>query len=159
MEIKSNLIEAHIFRHTNESLEFLLLKRAPDQYYPDIWQMVSGKIKPEEKAYETALREIKEETGSTPLNLWVVPNVNSFYTAENDSITLVPVFTAKVKNDDKVLISNEHSEFGWFTSEEAKKKLAWAGQHKSIDIIVDYFLNNNYFLNFLEIKTKTKTKT
>jgi len=117
LKIISNLIEAHIFRKMDDSIEFLLLKRAPDQYYPDIWQMVSGKIKPDEKAFETSLREIKEETGLTPLNQWVVPNINSFYTAENDSITLVPVFAAKVKNDDKVLISNEHSEFGWFTPE------------------------------------------
>lgn len=152
MKIISNLIEAHIFRKMNDSIEFLLLKRAPDQYYPDIWQMVSGKIEPDEKAFETSLREIKEETGLTPSNQWVVPNINSFYTSENDSITLVPVFAAKVKNDDKVLISNEHSEFGWFNPEETKKKLAWAGQHRSVDIIVDYFFNNNLFWNFLEIK-------
>ncbi|MBS4033839.1 MAG: NUDIX domain-containing protein [Ignavibacterium sp.] len=152
MKINSNLIEAHIFRELNGRLEFLLLKRSPVQYYPNIWQMVSGKVKPEEKAYDSALREIKEETGLTPLNYWVVPNINSFYTADNDSITLVPVFAAIVKNDEKVLISNEHSEFGWFTPEEAKKKLAWAGQHRSVDIIVDYFQNNNVFWNFLEIK-------
>jgi dihydroneopterin triphosphate diphosphatase len=152
VKIKSNLIEAHIFRELNGRLEFLLLKRSPFQYYPNIWQMVSGKVKPEEKAFETSLREIKEETGLTPLNQWVAPHINSFYTAENDSITLVPVFAAKVKNDDKVLISNEHSEFGWFTPEEAKNKLAWAGQHRSVDIIVDYFQNKNVFWNFLEIK-------
>lgn len=152
MKIISNMIEAHIFREMKDSLEFLLLKRSPDQYYAHIWQMVSGKIKPDEKAFETAVREIKEETGLTPKNFWVVPNVNSFYTVENDSITLLPVFAAKVKNNDKVLISNEHSEFGWFTLDEAKKKLAWAGQHRSVDIIVDYFLNKNNFWNFLEIK-------
>ncbi len=152
MKIISNLIEAHIFREMNDSLEFLLLKRAPDQYYPNIWQMVSGKIKPDEKAFETSLREIKEETGLIPSNIWVVPNVNSFYTAEDDSITLVPVFAVKVKSNDKVIISKEHSEYGWFTSEEAKNKLAWAGQHKSVEIIVDYFYNKNSFWNFLEIK-------
>lgn len=152
MKIISNLIEAHIFREMNDSLEFLLLKRAPDQYYPNIWQMVSGKIKPDEKAFETSLREIKEETGLIPLNLWVIPNVNSFYTAEDDSITLVPVFAAKINKDDEVIISKEHSEYGWFTSEEAKNKLAWAGQHKSVDIIVDYFFNKNSFWNFLEIE-------
>lgn len=152
MEIKSNLIEAHLFREMNGVIEFLLLKRSPVQYMPNIWQMVSGKIKTGEKAFECALREIKEETGITPDHLWVVPNVNSFYTAENDSITLVSVFVAEVKPNEKVSISNEHSEFGWFTSDEAKKKLAWAGQHRSVDIIVDYFLNKNNFWNFLEIK-------
>lgn len=152
MNIISNLIEAHIFREINGQIEFLLLKRSPVQYMPNIWQMVSGKIKTGEKAFECALREIKEETGLTPDHLWVVPNVNSFYTAENDSITLLSVFAAEVMPNEKVSISNEHTEFGWFTSDEAKKKLAWAGQHRSVDIIVDYFLNKNNFLNFLEIK-------
>jgi len=152
LEIKSNLIEAHIYRQKNNSIEFLLLKRSPDQYYPDLWQMVSGKIKPNEKAFETALREIKEETGLIPSNIWVVPNVNSFYTAEDDSITLVPVFAAKVGDDNSVSISPEHSKYGWFSQDETKTKLAWAGQHKSVDLIVDYFLNKKRFWNFLEIK-------
>lgn len=152
MEIKSNLIEAHIFRQKNNSIEFLLLKRSPDQYYPDLWQMVSGKIKSNEKAFDAVLREIKEETGLIPSNLWVVPNVNSFYTTDDDSITLVPVFATKVREDSLVSISTEHSEYGWFSSEEAKTKLAWAGQHRSVDLIIDYFLNKNNFWNFLEIK-------
>lgn len=154
MEIKSNLIEVHIFRQQKNIMEFLLLKRSHDQYYPDLWQMVSGKIKPKEKAFETALRELKEETGLTPLNLWIVPNVNSFYSFENDSITILPVFAAEIMDDAKVFISREHSEFRWCSPEEAKKKLAWIGQKNSVDIIVDYFRNKNNFLNFLEIKHK-----
>jgi len=66
MNIISNLIEAHIFREKNGKLEFLSLKRSPEQYYPNLWQMVSGKIKENETAYQSAIREIKEETGLTP---------------------------------------------------------------------------------------------
>ncbi|MCJ7552497.1 MAG: NUDIX domain-containing protein [Ignavibacteriaceae bacterium] len=151
MNIISNLIEAHIFREMNGQIEFLLLKRSPTQYYPNLWQMISGKIKPNEKAFECALREIKEETGLTPLNLWVVPNVNSFYTAENDSITSVPVFATKVNYNSEINLSNEHVEYKWLSSEEAKQHLAWVGQKKSVDVIVDYFFNKNIFLNLLEI--------
>ena len=63
MKIISDLIEAHIFRETKKGIEFLLLKRADDQAYPRLWQMVTGKIRRGEKAFQTAIREIKEETG------------------------------------------------------------------------------------------------
>ncbi len=151
MKIISNLIEAHIFREQNGDLEFLLLKRAPYQYYPNLWQMVSGKIKEKETAYKTALREIEEETGLTPEKFWIAPTVNSFYSPDGDYICLLPVFSAKVKFDSQVILSKEHTEFKWVNPEEAKNLLAWDGQRKSVDVIVDYVLNRNSFLNFIEI--------
>ena len=152
MKIISNLIEAHIFREQNGDLEFLLLKRAPYQYYPNLWQMVSGKIKENETAYRTALREIEEETGLAPEKFWVAPTVNSFYSPDYDYVCLLPVFAANVKHDCNVKLSKEHSEYKWVSPEEAKKLLAWEGQRKSVDVIVDYFLNRNSLLNFIEIK-------
>lgn len=151
MKVISNLIEAHIFRLKNEELEFLLLKRAPYQYYPNIWQMVSGKIRENEKAYETALREIKEETGLVPENLWIAPNINSFYSPDDEYISLIPVFAAKVNDDSQVIISTEHSEYKWLKSSEAKQLLAWEGQRKSLELINEYFLNRRSYLNFIEI--------
>ncbi|GMU96243.1 MAG: hypothetical protein AMXMBFR50_17590 [Ignavibacterium album] len=152
MKIISNLIEAHIFREQNGKIEFLLLKRAPYQYYPNLWQMVSGKIKENEKAYETALREINEETGLTPEKIWIAPNINSFYSPDDEYISLIPVFAAKVKYDSSVKISTEHSEYKWLKPEEAKNLLAWEGQRKSVDLITEYFLNRKSFLNFVEVK-------
>ena len=152
MNIISNLIEAHIFREQDGVLEFLLLKRSPEQYYPNIWQMVSGKIKENETAYNAALREIKEETNLTPEKFWVAPTVNSFYAPDKDYICLLPVFAAKVKSDSKIFISKEHVDYKWLNPEEAKQLLAWDGQRKSVDVIVDYFLKRNSFLNFIEVK-------
>lgn len=152
MNIISNLIEAHIFREQNGIIEFLILKRAPYQYYPNLWQMVSGKIKDNETAYQSALREIKEETGLIPEKLWVAPTVNSFYAPDGDYISLIPVFAAKVNYSSEIKISTEHLEFKWVTPQEAKNHLAWKGQRNSVDVIEDYILNENSFLNFIEIK-------
>ncbi len=152
MKIISNLIEAHIFREQNGILEFLILKRAPYQYYPNLWQMVSGKIKDNETAHATALREIKEETNLTPEKFWAAPTVNSFYSPDGDYICMIPVFAVKVNYICEVKISNEHTEYKWVNPEEAKQLLAWDGQRKSVDVFVDYFLNKKIFLNFIEIK-------
>ena len=150
MKIISDLVEVHLFRIENNELKFLLLKRSAHKIYPGLWQMVSGHIKVGETAVQTALRELLEETGIRPFRLWVAPNINSFYSPDDDSICIMPVFAAQIK-DDNVLISEEHSEFKWVNSEEAKTFLAWEGQRRSVDIIKEYFTNQISFLNFTEI--------
>jgi len=153
MNIVSTLIEAHIFRETEKGIQFLLLKRSEGQPYPGLWQMITGKIKSNEKAYQTALREIKEETGLTPIQLWVAPTVNSFYEPKDEYICLLPVFAARVESVE-VKLSNEHTEYQWVNKANAQKLLAWEGQRKSVQIIEDYFLNEKSFFHFVEIGIK-----
>ncbi len=152
MELITNLIEAHIFRQTEGGIEFLLLKRAETEIYPGLWQMVSGKIKKDEKAFEAALREIKEESSLIPKKFWAAPNINSFYDLDKDSISFLPVFAALVDKNIEVSISHEHSEYAWCLPDEAKKLLAWPGQRESVDLIAHYFIKEPEFLNFIEIK-------
>lgn len=152
METNTTLIEAHIFRTNGSDLEFLILKRAENENYAGIWQMVTGSIDNNEKAFEAALREIKEETGLIPQKLWVVPNVNSFYSPEKDKVIMIPVFAALVQNNSVVTISNEHSEYKWVKKEEAKQLLAWNGQRKSVDTIYQYFTSEKSSLYFNELK-------
>src|SRR3989339_770029 len=148
MNVESSLIEGHIFRKIGNDLEFLLLKRASNEKYPDLWQMVTGSIENED-AHQTALREINEETGLTPIQFWVVPNINSFYSPERDVIVMIPVFAVLVNGKQKVIISDEHSEFKWVKKEEAIKLLAWPGQRQSVEIIYEYFTNQQSFLKFV----------
>lgn len=152
MDFKNNMIEAHVFRETKNGIEFLLLKRAEEVIFPGLWQMVNGKIEGNEKAFETAVREIKEETGFIPIKLWTVPNVNPFYTPETDSITILPVFAALVKNGLEVRLSKEHTDFKWLDAAAAKEYLAWDGQRKSVEIIMTYYTQKREFFDFLEIK-------
>ena len=151
MQIISDLIEAHIFRESGNGIEFLLLKRAERIAYSGLWQMVTGKIKKDETAYEAALREIKEETGLTPEKFWVAPNINSFYDQARDVISNLPVFACRVAVDSIVKLSDEHCEYQWAKPETAKKLLAWPGQKKSVDIITEYFSVEKSPLKFLEI--------
>lgn len=152
MNLKSSLIEAHIIRFIGNEIEFLLMKRNSNEKYPNVWQMVTGTIDGNEKAFETAIREIEEETSIRPKKLWIVPNINSFYSYEKNEICFVPVFVTQFEENVNIKISNEHSEFLWLKLEEAKKLLAWPGQRKSVDIIYNYFSGNDNSLKFIEIK-------
>jgi dATP pyrophosphohydrolase len=157
MKIISTMVETHLFRETKNGLEFLLLKRSDDQVYPGLWQMVTGKIKESasggEKAFQTAIREIKEETGLTPHQLWVAPTINSFYEPKDEYICLLPVFAARVSNEE-IKLSTEHTDYKWVDRVTAQKLLAWDGQRKAIQIIEDYFLNEKSYFHFVEINLK-----
>lgn len=154
MKIISNMIEAHIFRETETDLEFLLLKRAQKEIYPGLWQMVTGKVEDEETAYQAALREIKEETGLKPEKLWVVPNVNTFYSHEINAISLLPVFAAKVSGNEIITICDEHSDSCWYNPEKAKSLLAWEGQRHSVDLISRYHSKDRIFWDYIEINLR-----
>lgn len=151
MNIISNMIEVHLFRRNKKKIEFLILKRAKDQIYPNIWQMVTGKIKENETAKEAAIREIKEETGFLPISMWVVPNVNSYYSPQKDEICLIPVLLAEVENSFKVVISDEHSNYRWVNYKKAKSLFAWPGQKRSLEIIHEYLTKKKSLLKFVII--------
>ena len=131
-------IEVCIFRIENDLPRFLLLRRAKEEkLYPGIWQFVTGSIQAGENAVDAAYRELREETGLTPAAFWVVPFVNSFYDPAADSVNLSPLFAAQVPPAALPEISAEHSEFGWFSPEEASRKLVWPGQRTGLQLVHD----------------------
>lgn len=152
MELNASMIEAHINRKKKGKLEFLLLKRGENANYPGLWQMVTGKIKKDEKAYETVLREVKEETDLSVEKLFIVPNVNSFYSITDNKVNFVPVFLCLVNEDEKVKISKEHCKFRWVSKNKAMKMVAWTGQQKSLEIIYSFLTKKEKEIRFVEIK-------
>lgn len=134
--IASSIIEVCVFRFINSGPEYLLLRRAPDErIYPNIWQLVSGSIEGSEKAYEAAVRELREETGFTPEILWTVPFVNVFYDHAYDSMVLSPFFAAQVGPGLDPVLSSEHTEHAWLELKVARSQLVWPGQKSGLDIV------------------------
>lgn len=152
MDIVSRMVEVHVFRIVDGEMKFLLIKRIETDVYPNLWQMVSGRIEENEKAYHTALREVFEETGLKAQKMWAVPNVNSFYSPVEDRIILIPVFAVLVDGLTPVILSEEHTAFMWVDKEECKNLLSWIGQRESVDILYDYYFKRKEDLDLVEIK-------
>ena len=152
--IVSKIVEVVIFR-TKDTPEFLVLKRADnDKIYPGLWQLVSGGVKRGEKAYEAAVREVKEETGLKPKRFYNTPLTNTFYFFSNDAVNLSPIFAVEVDNDTEVKLSAEHQEFRWLKKDDAISLLVWPGQKESIRIVEDFILDENPSRKFMEIKIR-----
>ena len=136
-EIVANIIDMYPFRRQAESVEFLLLKRAPDSVIGDTWQSVHGKIEPGETAPQTALRELHEETGLRPLRLWQLETVNTFYVARIDRVLMCPCFAAEVPADAAVTLSHEHTDYRWEPPGRAVATFIWPGQRRAVQEILD----------------------
>jgi dATP pyrophosphohydrolase len=146
-------IEVCIFKFVNDRPLYLLLHRAKEEkVYPGIWQLMSGAIEENEKVHDAALREFREETGMEMSAFWVAPFVNSFYEPDIDAITLSPLFVAQVEEGSVPRLSPEHSEYGWFSYEEARQKLVWPGQREGLRIAHEYLVRGEKAASLLQMK-------
>jgi len=106
--------------------KILLLKIRPESHHnPGKWEIPGGKVKKSEFFDEALKREFQEET-----NLEI--NIESLYNlVENEykacktseiikSIQLIMKVTCKTN---KVKLSEEHDDYGWFSKEEVKKMI------------------------------------
>ena len=133
---KIRVVDAYVFRQTNNGLRFLILKRAETKIYEHLWQGVAGKIEKGEKAWQAAIRELKEETGFDPVRVFVADHVSRFYEIHCDRVNMVPVFGIEVDSI-SVSLSKEHCEFQWVDFETAKNILIWNGQKEGITAVFE----------------------
>ena len=141
-EVKVRVVDCYIYRHTLDGIRFLLMKRNLNKIYEHLWQGVAGKIEKGETSSEAAIRELKEETGLSPLNIFVADHVSKFYETHGDRINLVPVFGIEVDSEN-VILSEEHISYKWVDIDEAIETLVWNGQKKGIQTVNDMVINND----------------
>jgi len=119
------VIDCHVARDTPQGWRYLVLRRAADREDAGSWRAVTGKIEAGETAWQTALRELREETGFQASRLLAVPYVNHFYEWQHDRINAIPVFVAVVSLDAEVILNDEHVEARWLPLDGAADVLGW----------------------------------
>ena len=150
-EIVIRVVDCWVIRKEKDHVKYLIMKRAGKLLYEGIYHCVHGKIKDGEKAWETAIRELHEETGMTPIQLWTADTTSSFYEASDDRFNLVPVFVALVEEQD-VKLSKEHDTFEWLTFQEASNRVTWNNHKSAIEGIHRMFSTEFPHKKWLEVK-------
>jgi dATP pyrophosphohydrolase len=146
-------VDCYIYRHTTDGIRFLLMKRNLNKIYEHLWQGVAGKIEKGETSSEAAVRELKEETGLSPVNIFVADHVSRFYEVHGDRINLVPVFGIEVDSEN-VILSEEHISYKWANIDEALNTLVWNGQKKGIQTVHDMVINNDDRMIWSKVELK-----
>lgn len=152
-KVESNIVEVCVFRHSSRGPQYLILRRSStERLYPDLWQIITGKIKDGERAVEAAVREMREETGLVADRLWVVPYVGSFYDPAADVVNLCTMFAGEVDLEREPLLSKEHQAFRWTSFEETLRTLPWPGQRDAIDTIHKHIIAGDETARLTELK-------
>ncbi|WP_138935487.1 NUDIX hydrolase [Roseovarius arcticus] len=136
--IRSFLASLVAIRKTEARHEVLLLKRT--QTLIGEWCQVAGSIEEGETAWQTALRELNEETGLKPSALYSADTCEQFYEADRDAITIAPVFVAFIDASTTVSLNHEHSEYRWVSFGKAIEMVAFGGQRRVLSWIEDEFV-------------------
>lgn len=131
-----------IFRKAREGHKFLLLYHGRNY-----WNFPKGKIEAGERSWQSAVREVKEETGLKASELHFIENFKayerfSFGRGKERIFKIVILYLAETKQP-RITVSWEHEGYGWFTFSEAKKVLSKYHENLKILTTVDEFLRKN----------------
>lgn len=124
--IRCSAVSVVLLRRTGDETQALLLRR--NHTLVGEWCQIVGSIEDGEKAWEAALREVREETGLKCSHLYSADICEQFYEADRDAISMLPVFVGFVETNATVAINHEHSEFRWVSFEAALNMVPFAGQ-------------------------------
>ena len=152
-QIKVRVVDCYVYRRTDDGILFLLMKRNLNKIYEHLWQGVAGKIEEGETSSEAAIRELKEETGLSPVNMFVADHVSKFYEVHGDRINLVPVFGIEVDSE-IINLSEEHISYKWVDINEALNTLVWNGQKKGIQTVHDMVINDDDRMIWSKVEIK-----
>jgi 8-oxo-dGTP pyrophosphatase MutT (NUDIX family) len=130
--ISVSLVDVFVLRGQGATLECLVLRRGVGGRCPGSWETVHGHIEAGETPAEAALRELAEETGTTPLRVYNLSRVEAFYQHKRDEIAMIPVFAAFVAADASVRLGAEHDRFEWLAVPDAVARFAWPREGRAL---------------------------
>lgn len=122
-DIRVGVVDVFVFRHSAADLNVLVLRRAAGTRCTGAWEVVHGRVEPDERPEDAAVREVREETGHTVDRLYNVI-CQPFYLHKLSTVQLAVVFVAFV-GAGEVILGPEHDRAEWLTPDEAAVRLSW----------------------------------
>ncbi len=129
LAVRCSMVSVVVVKDASADAQVLLLRRAA-AYLRGVWSYVAGHIEPDETGWQTALRELAEETGLVPRALYATSFCEQFYAAANDCIMIVPAFVALVDSDCELRLNDEHSAWRWLSFDTAMPELPFGSQRE-----------------------------
>lgn len=124
------------------SIDYLILKR---KLHWKGWEFPKGGLKKFETKRKAVKRELKEETGMSPLktkkfNLSGKYNYSKeFEDRKGYKGQTFSLYGVEVKKRNKISVdSREHTDYKWVNYEKASRSLKWQNQKDSIKIVNDW---------------------
>lgn len=139
-----------LLKKYEDDMFVLLMKRNSEPFLGE-WCYVGGAIEEGEKAWEAALREVREETGLTDIRLYVSNTFEQYYHPKGDFIYMAPVFVGFVGEEEQVKLNEEHSDFACFSFEKALQQITVPGNDCVLSFVEKHFVKAKPYTQ-LEVK-------
>jgi 8-oxo-dGTP pyrophosphatase MutT (NUDIX family) len=118
----------------------VLLLQHPDTTISGHWDFPKGHVEKGEDEIQTALRELKEETGIDKVK--IIDDFHNLISYSKETILKEVVFFLGITNQEKVSISSEHQNFLWLEYESAYERLTYDNSKKTLTKAFDFYKNS-----------------
>jgi dATP pyrophosphohydrolase len=154
MNVRYDMITCFVVRPTESGdlAEFLQLRRAKGEFLEGVWGPIHGRIERGETAWQAALRELREESGLTPLEFYQLDTINQFYLVAGDCVWHVPGFCAVVGRDVTIKVNEEHDESRWIDRSRIDQDFLWPGERRQARELAREILDNGPAKSYLRIQ-------
>ena len=115
------------------------------------WSTVRGKVEAGETGWAAAMRELREETGITPIEFYQLDTVDVFYLHGDDTIWHCPGFCAVVGPEVTIELNPEHDAFRWIERSRVDRDFLWPGERAQIAELCREILDNGPAKPYLRI--------
>jgi 8-oxo-dGTP pyrophosphatase MutT (NUDIX family) len=129
---------AVVFKRDSE-VNYLLL-----QYEAGHWDFVKGNVEKGETEQETAVRELREETGISNARFMdgYKERINYYYKRQGATVFKEVVFFLMESGTKDIKLSFEHVNFAWLTYEGAMEKLTFKNARDVLRKAQDFLAKN-----------------
>lgn len=136
--LEAGVVDVLVFRTAAAGLEVLVLRRAAGVRCTGAWEVVHGRVEPDERPEDAALREIREETGLEAERLYNL-TCQPFYLHRLGAVQMAIVFVAFVAGSASPQLGVEHDLAEWMLPDAAAARLSWPRSASALRDAVQVF--------------------
>ncbi len=142
MDLSVNVFDVWPFRKSVNGIEYLLLhtsQEKADRYFNGgrFWQIPSGFIEPGEKVVAAIERQLRD-LGLNAASIWAAEHTYTIYNRRYESMQLIGVYAAEIRDGHVLLDPVEHAEFGWYSFEQALTMVHFRGLKDGLRSTAEY---------------------
>jgi 8-oxo-dGTP pyrophosphatase MutT (NUDIX family) len=133
-DIHVGVVDVYVIRPYRAEWLVLSLQRSRETRCPGSWETVHGRIEPNERPEQAAVREVREETGLELDRLYNV-TCQPFYLHAAGVVQMAVVFAAFVREDTDVRLGPEHDRYDWLSMGDAAVRFTWPREREALEHI------------------------
>jgi hypothetical protein len=131
MKLRTNIFDLWVFCKHNNQIKYLILhtsQEKADKWFNGgrFWQ-IPGEFTGDDEEVLNAIKRCLNDLKLVHKSIWIIEHTYIIYNPRRKNIEIIPVFATEVTFTDKIPLTWEHSEYGWFTADEVLQRIKFRG--------------------------------